>query len=80
MSGTEWMDRAACRGEDVNEFYRNGPMSGRLRDLCGTCPVRAECLAYAMRVEAGRRSADRHGVWGGTTAEKRARMAGGEAA
>lgn len=39
--------------------------------VCGTCPVRADCLDYAMTVEA---QLDRHGVWGGLTPTARNRL------
>jgi WhiB family redox-sensing transcriptional regulator len=36
--------------------------------LCATCPVRAQCLEYALR------NKETHGIWGGTTADQRRRM------
>jgi WhiB family redox-sensing transcriptional regulator len=36
--------------------------------LCDTCPVRAQCLEYALR------NKESYGVWGGTTPEQRRRM------
>lgn len=33
--------------------------------MCAACPVRAECLAYAL----GR--PDKHGIWGGMTEDER---------
>ncbi len=36
--------------------------------LCATCPVRTECLQYALR------NSENHGIWGGTTPEERRRM------
>jgi WhiB family transcriptional regulator, redox-sensing transcriptional regulator len=36
--------------------------------LCATCPVRAQCLEYALR------NKESHGIWGGTTPEERRRI------
>lgn len=33
--------------------------------ICGACPVRQECLDYALTAP------ELHGVWGGTTPERR---------
>jgi WhiB family redox-sensing transcriptional regulator len=45
-----WRERARCRGMSTSEFFR--PTNGSMRparDVCGRCPVRIECLRYAMR-------------------------------
>lgn len=39
------------------------------RDVCGGCPVRDTCLAYALRTR------PKHGVWAGHTADEIARIA-----
>ena len=51
-----WQDRAACKGADVVLFF--GPDGERqperdirerkAKALCGACPVRMECLGYAV--------------------------------
>jgi WhiB family transcriptional regulator, redox-sensing transcriptional regulator len=76
-----WQDDAACRGKDVVLFF--GPDGERQpeRDIrerkakavCAACPVRAECLSYAV----GR--PEKYGTWGGLnederSAERRRRM------
>ncbi|HEY1330345.1 MAG TPA: WhiB family transcriptional regulator [Actinomycetota bacterium] len=71
-----WQWRAACRGEDAHLFFppshfeRSEEKRGRerkARAICGGCPVRVECLDYALRVR------ESHGVWGGLNeAERRA--------
>lgn len=60
-----WTERAACKGEDTDLFFpgRGEEQVGVLA-LCGVCPVRAECLAYALEHEDV-------GVWGGTSAKQR---------
>ena len=71
-----WQWRAACRGEDANLFFppshferadAKRSRERKARALCAGCPVRAECLDYALRVR------EPHGVWGGLNeAERRA--------
>ena len=43
------------------------------RQICHACPVRTECLAWAMSVEVNCRSG-RHGMYGGLTPEERASL------
>ena len=63
-----WQYHAACRGEDSswffapNYFEKRHEKLGReakAKALCAECPVRAECLEYALRVR------ESHGIWGG---------------
>lgn len=69
-----WQWRAACRGEDTTLFF--GPAEpetrderrkreGRAKAICETCPVRIECLEYAVRIR------EPHGVWGGLNEAER---------
>jgi WhiB family redox-sensing transcriptional regulator len=63
-----WQWRAACRGEDTALFF--APSDTEVRDvkltrerkakaICASCPVRIDCLEYAIRIKEG------HGIWGG---------------
>ena len=64
-----WMRRAACAGVEVDVFFPGPRASGeQARRLCATCPVRAECLAFAVD--------DRTtvGIWGGTDENERRRL------
>ena len=71
-----WQWRAACRGEDAGLFFppsRFEPKAerivreGKAKIICAVCPVRMECLEYAVRTR------EIHGVWGGLNeAERRA--------
>jgi WhiB family redox-sensing transcriptional regulator len=63
-----WQWRAACRGEDSALFFPPGdlePKEERLarerkaKSICSSCPVRIECLEYAVRIR------EPHGIWGG---------------
>ena len=63
-----WQHRAACRGEVASLFFPDAleetrddrlDREARAKAICATCPVRAECLEYALRAH------ENHGVWGG---------------
>ena len=63
-----WQFRAACRGEESalffapNYFERREQKEAReakAKAICVRCPVRAECLEYALRIR------EPHGIWGG---------------
>ncbi len=44
-----WQARAACRGAGPAAFFPyGGEPTDEARELCGQCPVREPCLAYAM--------------------------------
>jgi len=53
-------ERLPCRREDPELFFAESPSDVELaKAMCGTCPVRVECLAGAIE----RR--EPWGVWGG---------------
>ncbi len=63
-----WQWRAACRGHDPSLFFPpNEPESREQREererrakaVCAECPVRIECLEYAIRIR------EPYGIWGG---------------
>jgi hypothetical protein len=54
-----WSKRAICSGEDPDAFFpTHGDPGGRARRACANCPVRIDCLEYAV-------TADEWGIWGG---------------
>ncbi len=64
-----WMLSAKCRGVDPAEFFpSDGSGVDRAQRVCAGCPVRVECLEYALdaRIE--------HGVWGGASERERRRI------
>jgi WhiB family transcriptional regulator, redox-sensing transcriptional regulator len=64
-----WTDRAACRGTDTEIFFPANPdEEAEALSICATCPVRAQCLDYAVR------NRETYGIWGGTTPEQRRRI------
>ena len=71
-----WRAQAACQLGDHELFFPPEEEQGeyfRLRvslakRICDSCPVRRECADYALAAD------ERYGVWGGLTAEERARQ------
>jgi WhiB family redox-sensing transcriptional regulator len=74
VSAWRWQDRAACHGKDLGLFfgteaerYDQGAKDRReaaARAVCASCPVAAECLAYAVS------RPEKHGTWGGMTEDE----------
>ena len=66
-----WMRKAACRGQGFDAWFSTdevGEETDAARLVCAGCPVRSECLDYALD---GR---IRHGLWGGLSARERAAL------
>jgi WhiB family transcriptional regulator, redox-sensing transcriptional regulator len=58
----DWRDRAACAGIGYDLFFpEHNSGIGDARKVCRDCPVRAQCLTFAIETD------QRHGVWGGIT-------------
>jgi len=65
----EWVSDALCAQTDPELFYpEKGGNPEPARRICGACPVRVECCAYALA------NAEHHGVWGGLTCNERDRI------
>lgn len=68
---TSWVARGACKGRDITIFF---PVRGdnsavkQAKEICGTCVVKDECLAYALRTD------QEAGIWGGTSGRERREM------
>lgn len=57
---THWQSRAACIGHDSDLWFpERGASIDEARDICWSCPVRLDCLQYALDHR------EIHGVWGG---------------
>ena len=63
-----WQFRAACRGDASALFFppqtseerdERREREARAKAICAACPVRSECLEYALRIR------EPHGIWGG---------------
>ncbi|HEX2299677.1 MAG TPA: WhiB family transcriptional regulator [Pseudonocardiaceae bacterium] len=68
-----WMARGTCaQVGDPELFYPEGEpvATARAKQVCAGCPVRAECLAYALGRD------ERHGIWGGMSAWQRRKLVG----
>ena len=63
----DWTDRAACAGADPDVFFpgKGNDAAGAAKRICAGCPVRVECLDYAIE------RPERVGVWGGKTPNER---------
>jgi WhiB family transcriptional regulator, redox-sensing transcriptional regulator len=74
LTHDDWRTRAACRDEDPELFFpvsEIGPgarQTERAKAVCARCPVRAQCLEYALD------SGLDHGIFGGTTDAERRRL------
>lgn len=63
-----WRAKAACKGPQAAVFFPPAHFERKLdkqrredqaKAICAACPVRRECLDYAIRIR------EPHGVWGG---------------
>ena len=68
---TNWRADAQCLDEDPELFFPPGKgvqLQSQIRaakKVCAACPVRAECLDFALGNQLN------HGVWGGLTEDER---------
>lgn len=70
LATADWPSRAACAGMDTELFFPSGPgvpADPEAKAACATCPVRSECLGFAL--DHPRRAS--HGIWGGMTEDER---------
>lgn len=75
MEIQEWAKRAACQGAKPEIFITVGDADDELyypsdeaMAYCNRCPVRPECLAWALA------DPELLGVWGGTTSYQRRQL------
>lgn len=67
-----WRESALCVQVDTDIFFPDkGEGVAEAKFLCGQCPVKAACLANAMRTEGLGGLQHRHGVWGGLNPTER---------
>lgn len=66
-----WRRGAICRDTDPDLFFPVGTTGhalvqiDRAKQVCGDCPVRTECLTFALETNQD------SGIWGGTSEEER---------
>lgn len=66
-----WHKDGACRGLDASMFHPlRGEDTKRAKKVCSACPVKAECLAYALC------GFEKHGIWGGLSERERRTIRG----
>jgi WhiB family transcriptional regulator, redox-sensing transcriptional regulator len=69
-----WMSSGVCQRADPELFFPapHGPggeaQAEKAKSLCARCPVRGQCLSYAVATR------QKYGVWGGATEEERRTM------
>lgn len=69
MNGDKWRELAACLGMDPTLFFpARGQSCDIARDVCARCPVRVECLEYALELKLD------EGVFGGESGRERKRI------
>lgn len=69
----DWRDDALCPQVSIDEFHVEQGIGSTeqinfAKQICGLCPVQAECLDYALAAN------EQIGVWGGTTPKARQRL------
>lgn len=73
MRETDWMVDGHCANAMHDEWFHvdeDGPNTASLitaKRICGTCPVREQCLDYGIRH-------DEWGIWGGLSQRARRRL------
>lgn len=76
-AGEAWQSKAACRGPQAAAFFpptyaeRKDERQAReqhAKSICASCPVREDCLGYAMRIR------EPHGIWGGLNEVERKQL------
>lgn len=68
---TPWAKDAACAASLV-DFFQESSVHETLKalEICNTCSVRPECLAYALEAD------EPFGIWGGATSAERRKALG----
>ncbi|WP_372451397.1 WhiB family transcriptional regulator [Mycolicibacter acidiphilus] len=65
----QWQERALCAQTDPEAFFpEKGGSTREAKKICQRCPVRAECLEYALAHD------ERFGIWGGLSERERRRL------
>lgn len=75
----DWVHRSVCSpcpgdtAEDIRQradlfFPAKGAPTKPAKALCNVCPVRTECLAWALKMK------PRHGVYGGRSERERRKL------
>ena len=66
---TDWQQKASCRGTDSTIFFsEHQEQKSKALKMCSSCPVKSECLEYAISNELTK---GRIGIFGGKTPRQR---------
>lgn len=69
FSNEQWKMNAACRGQDVNDWFAPAnQLPPHVLNTCAGCVVRQECFDYALEEGLD------YGVFGGVTGRQRLRL------
>lgn len=73
VAGGDWRERAVCASTDPELFFplKGGGKLGPALAVCAGCPVREQCLAFALD------NRIMHGIWGGLSERRRRRLLAG---
>ncbi len=68
--GADFMQDGLCAQTDPDAFFpdKGGATTRAAKAVCAGCPVRTECLTYALD------RGERFGVWGGMSERERHRL------
>lgn len=65
----DWRASAGCKGADPDLFFpERGESTGAAKAVCRECPVRRDCLEYALA------NVEKFGIWGGLSERERRRV------
>jgi hypothetical protein len=68
-----WQDSALCAQVDRAVFFpSNGYVADDARRICAACPVRPQCLDYALALEYAPDQNGVQGIWAGLDEDERA--------
>lgn len=69
IEAEEWQSMAICTQTDPEAFFpERGAPAKNAKRVCADCPVRQECLEYALE------NNETHGIWGGLSESQRAAL------
>jgi WhiB family redox-sensing transcriptional regulator len=64
-----WATEARCLNADPDVFFpEKGGSTREAKRICGECPVRVECLEWALEND------ERFGIWGGMSERERRKL------
>lgn len=67
----EWVEEALCAQTDPELFFpEKGGSTRQAKEVCARCPVRPECLEYALE------NNERFGIWGMASERDRRKLQG----